>query len=56
MITVSVMVGSALSMLIVCTPVPEILKMMLSVPAAALASRIAWRNEPAPESFVLMTV
>ena len=29
--------------------------MMSSGPEAALASRIAWRSEPGPESFVLVT-
>src|SRR5262245_60859200 len=41
---------------IVCTPEPGMAKTMVSGPAFALASRIAWRSEPAPESFVVVTV
>ncbi len=40
----------------VCVPVPAMLKVMLSAPALTFASRIAWRSEPAPELFVLVTV
>ena len=36
--------------------VAAILKAMLSLPAKALALAIAWRNDPAPESLVLVTV
>ena len=32
------------------------LKAIVSAPAAALASRIAWRSDPAPESSVFVTV
>ena len=32
------------------------LKAIVSAPAFALASRIAWRSDPAPESLVLVTV
>ncbi len=32
------------------------LKSIVSTPVAALASRIAWRSEPRPESVVLVTV
>jgi len=31
-------------------------KVMVSAPAAALASRIAWRNDPVPLSFRFVTV
>jgi hypothetical protein len=37
-------------------PAPVTPKAIVSRPAAALASRIAWRSEPAPESLVLVTV
>jgi hypothetical protein len=32
------------------------LKAIVSAPGVALASRIAWRREPGPASFVLVTV
>ena len=41
---------------IVFTPLPGILKLIVSVPAAALASSIACRKLPAPLSLVLVTV
>ena len=55
--TMSVMAGSAFVGKKVCGPAPGTLKTMRS-PAlkAELASRMAWRSEPAPESFVLITV
>src|SRR5215475_7640091 len=37
-------------------PAPLTLNAIVSMPAAALASRIAWRSDPGPESFVLVTV
>jgi hypothetical protein len=37
-------------------PEPGILKLIVSVPALLFASVMAWRSEPAPESFVLITV
>ena len=37
-------------------PVPVTLKAMVSAPGFALASRIAWRRVPAPESAVEVTV
>src|SRR6266542_1019019 len=40
----------------VWTPAPGVLKTIVSAPEVALASRIAWRKEPGPESFVLVTV
>ena len=55
MVTVSVMVSPE-ERLIVWTPPPAMLKLMMSAPAAPFASRIACRSEPAPESLVLVTV
>src|SRR6266496_4760881 len=52
----SVMVGRADEGLMVFTPEPGILNAIVSVPAFALASRIACLKEPAPLSFVLVTV
>ena len=40
----------------VCGPVPTMLKAIVSAPGLALASRIAWRRVPAPESAVEVTV
>src|ERR1051325_3516957 len=56
MITGSVSCGRGGAGLIGFTPEPGMLKAMVSVPVAALASRIACRREPGPLSFVLMTV
>ena len=39
-----------------CTPEPLMLKVIVSAPGFAFASRIAWRSDPAPESFVFVTV
>jgi hypothetical protein len=39
-----------------CTPLPVMLNVIVSPPVFALALKIAWRNEPAPESFVFVTV
>ncbi len=41
---------------IVWTPEPTMLKAIVSAPGLALASRIAWRSVPAPESAVEVTV
>ena len=48
--------GSAEASAIVLTPPPAMLKVIASAPAAAFASMMAWRSEPAPASFVLVTV
>ncbi len=40
----------------VCTPAPGIAKAIVSAPTLALASSIAWRSDPAPESFTFVTV
>jgi len=49
------MVGRPESGVMVCTPDPEILNVIVSAPTWLLASVIAWRNEPVPISFVLVT-
>ena len=56
MFTTPVIDGSAEARLIVWMLVPEMEKVMLSVPALPFALMIAWRREPAPESLVLVTV
>lgn len=53
-VTGSVTDGSADVGAMVCAPPPPMLKSMTSAPA--LASRIAWRSDPAPESLVFVTV
>ena len=55
-VTGEVMAGSAELGVIVWTPEPVMLKLIVSAPGFALASRIAWRSEPAPESAVVVTV
>jgi len=50
-----VIVGRTLSGLMVWTPVPGMLKLIVP-PPMELASRIAWRNEPVPLSLVFVTV
>src|SRR5215471_19712825 len=55
MVTVSVNVGSAVNGAIECTPLPGMLKAIVSAPAFELAFRIACRNEPLPLSFVFVT-
>ena len=50
-VTVPVIVGKADESVIVWVPVPEMLNSIESAPILALASRIACRNEPAPEAF-----
>jgi hypothetical protein len=37
-------------------PQPEMLKAIVSAPGLLLASKIAWRKEPAPLSAVFVTV
>jgi len=54
--TVSVTSGSPDSGLMVWGPFPAMLKSIVSVPAAVFASRIACRRDPAPLSFVFVTV
>jgi len=51
-----VIIGSVVSGWIVFTPAPGMLKLMMSNPGAALASRIACLKDPAPASFVFVTV
>jgi hypothetical protein len=54
-VTESEIVGNAVEGMIVWGPEPGILKMILSAPRWALASRIACLSEPAPLSPVLVT-
>ena len=56
MVTAYSMGGSSDVGVIVWTPAPGMAKAIRSVSALALASRIAWRSDPAPESFVFVTV
>src|SRR5688572_31345685 len=56
MIRESVIIGSGVCSAIECGPVPGILNVIVSrVLVLVLASRIAWRSDPAPLSFVLTT-
>src|SRR2546426_12810088 len=55
MVTVSLIPGSSDWGRIVCTPDPLMLNTIVSGPGLALASRIAWRNEPGPLSAVVTT-
>src|SRR5262245_31800452 len=55
MITGLVIAGSAVSGAIVCTPAPEMLKVITSRSGLVLAQRIAARNEPAPLSLMFTT-
>ena len=48
--------GSPVTGEMVWTPEPEMSKAIVSGPGFALASRIACRSDPAPESLVLVTV
>ena len=51
------MLGNEEFNVIVCAlPVAPMLNSIVSAPRALFASPIAWRNEPAPASFVLVTV
>jgi hypothetical protein len=56
MMTGDVIVGRPDGTSMVCTPLPGMLKVIVSVPAAVLASVMAWRSDPAPLSAVLVTV
>src|SRR6476620_10175164 len=47
--------GSGESGVIVCTPVPGMLNEIAVTPALVLALVIAWRSDPVPLSFVLIT-
>src|SRR5262249_9327991 len=49
-------VGRTDSGLIVCTPLPGMLKLMVSPPALLLAHRIACRSEPISLSLVFVTI
>src|SRR6187551_3925591 len=49
-------VGRSVAGKIVCTPPPGMLNSIVCGPATAFAAVIACRNEPAPESSVLVTV
>ena len=55
-VSASVIVGSAVAGEIVWTPPPVMAKVIVSAPEFALASVIAWRSEPAPESATVVTV
>ena len=55
MITGSVITGNADRSWIVCCPPPAMLNVIVSSPELALASRMTWRKEPVPESWVLVT-
>ena len=55
LVTGSVIGGKAGDGLIVWTPLPGILNVMVSGPGLALASRIACTSDPGPELLVLMT-
>src|SRR5262249_17190707 len=55
MVTASVISGSGDIKLIVCTPLPGMSKRIRSAPAVPLASIIACRSEPTPESRLLTT-
>src|SRR5260370_27329143 len=55
MVTAWVIVGRTVIGLIVWTPAPGMLNAIVP-PPMELASRIAWRNEPVPESLVFITV
>ena len=55
-VTGSVISGRAEAGEMVWTPVAGMAKTMTSAPTFALASRIAWRRDPAPLSAVLVTV
>ena len=54
-VTVSVISGRAESGEMVAGPPPPISKLIVSAPVPPLASRIAWRSEPAPLSVVFVT-
>ncbi len=52
----AVSAGRGVARAIVCGPLPAMLNATVSPPAALLASMIAWRRDPAPESAVDVTV
>src|SRR5438067_763631 len=56
MVTVSEMIGRPVWGVMVCRPVPLMLKEMTSAPTWPLALMMAWRSEPAPLLAVLVTV
>src|SRR5829696_212905 len=56
MLTASVISGNGEAGEMVWAPLPGMSNSMASAPGVALASRIACRSEPAPESLVLVTV
>ncbi len=55
MVSVLVIVGSGVSGAIVCTPAAAMSNEITLELGAALATRMAFRNDPAPESLVLVT-
>ena len=55
-VSASVMIGRTDASEIVWTPLPVMLKSIVSAPGLALASVIACRSEPAPLSLMLVTV
>ncbi len=55
-VTGEVRIGSGETSVIVWTPEPTMLNAIVSGPALALASRIAWRSVPAPASAIDVTV
>src|SRR5438105_15827026 len=54
--TASVIAGRAEAGAMVWRPAPGMAKTMVSGPGFVLASRMAWRREPRPESKLLTTV
>ena len=55
MMTGSVIGGNAVVDMIVCTPAPGMLNVIVSSRGVELAQSIAARSEPGPLSFVLVT-
>src|SRR5436190_20592242 len=55
MITGSVIDGRDVVGLMMCTPLPGMLKLIVSVPGVLLAQLMASRSEPAPVSLVFTT-
>ena len=55
-VSLSVIAGNGVSGWMVWTPAPGMANAIESAPAAALASRIAWRSEPSPLSPTVVTV
>ena len=56
LITGSAVVGAIVQTPLPEQPAPETLNAIVSSPAAVFASSIALRSDPAPESFVFVTV